>query len=106
MIYNSNENRVSPYDSKKLAVNSTLRPEVVFMKNWGRNWKKTVYFDDMVHVIEEENIVTFVVFDCRINFYPEASINVKPIKPRNAKPFPFPVKNPSASQETINLTVL
>ena len=33
--------------------------------------KKNVSFDDVVHFIDEENMVTYVDFDCGITFFPE-----------------------------------
>ena len=40
---------------------------------------KTVFFDDIVHLIDEENIGTYVDFDCGITFYPEAPTKIKQI---------------------------
>ena len=39
--------------------------------NCNQNFKKTVSFDDVVHFIDEEIIVTDEGFDCGITFYPE-----------------------------------
>ena len=63
--------QVSPYDSTKLAIHSILRPEDDLISHCGPNLKKTVSFDDVVHFIDEENMVTYVDFDCGITFLPE-----------------------------------
>ena len=42
-------------------------------------FSKTVSFDDFVHVIDDENIVTFVEFDCGNNFYLGAPTKVEQI---------------------------
>ena len=36
--------------------------------------------DDIVHFIDEENMVTYVDFDCGITFYPETSTKSRQIK--------------------------
>ena len=66
-----NRTQVSPYDPTKLAIQSILRPEDDLIADCGRNFKKTVSFDDIVHVSDEENSVTYVDFDCGITLYPE-----------------------------------
>ena len=45
--------------------------------------KQTVAFDDVVHFIDKENIVTYVDFDCGITFYPETPTKIRQI---NHKP--------------------
>ena len=45
-----------------------------------RIWKKTVSFDDVVHFIDEENMVTYVDFDCGIKFFPETPTKSRQIK--------------------------
>ena len=47
-----------------------LRPEDDLISNCGPNVKKIVSFDDAVHFIVEENMVTCVDFDCGITFLP------------------------------------
>ena len=66
-----NKTQFSTYDSTKLAIHSILRPEDDLISNFGPNLKKTVSFDDVVHFIDEENMVTYVDFDCGITFFPE-----------------------------------
>ena len=66
-----NKTQVSPHDPEKLAIYSILRPEDDLMSNCGQNFQKTVSFDDIVHFIDEENVVTYEDFDCCITFYPE-----------------------------------
>ena len=68
-----NETQVSLYDPTKVAIHFILRAEDDFLSNCGRNFKKTVSFDGIVHCIDEKNIVTFVDFHCSITFYPETS---------------------------------
>ena len=70
-MYNYNKSGLSPYDPSKLAIHSILSPEDDLLPNCGPNVKKTVSFDDVVHFIAEENIVTYVDFDCGITFLPE-----------------------------------
>ena len=48
-----------------------MRPEDALISNFDPNVKNTVSFDDVVHFIDEENIVTYVDFDCDITFLPE-----------------------------------
>ena len=66
-----NKTQFSPYDPTKLAIHSILRPEDDVISNCGPSVKKTVSFDDVVHFIDEENMVTYVDFDCGITFFPE-----------------------------------
>ena len=68
-----NKTQFSPYDPTKLAIHSILRPEDDLISNCGPSVKKTVsfFFDDVVHFIDEENMVTYVDFDCGITFFPE-----------------------------------
>ena len=66
-----NKTQVSSYDPAKLAIHFILRPEDDLISNCGQNFKKSVSFDDIVHFIDEENIVIYEDFDCGITFYPE-----------------------------------
>ena len=70
-MYNYIKSVLSPYDPTKLAIHSILRLEDDLISNYGPNVKKTVSFDDVVHFIDEENMVTYVDFDCGITFLPE-----------------------------------
>ena len=45
----------------------------------GSECQKHGSFDDVVHFIDEENIVTYVYFDCGITFFPETPKKVKQI---------------------------
>ena len=58
-----NKTQVSLYDPTNLAIHSVVGPEDDLISNCGRNFKKTVSFDDIVRFIDEENIVT----ECRRN---------------------------------------
>ena len=71
--------QVSPYDPTKLAIHSILRPEDNFISNCGQNFKKTISFDDIVHFIGEEDIVTYEDFDCGFTFYHEAPTKIREI---------------------------
>ena len=75
-----NKNQVSPYDPTKLAIHSILRPEDDLISNCGQSFRKTVSADDIVHLIDEENIATYVDFDCGITFCPETPTKVRQIK--------------------------
>ena len=67
-MYNCNETQDSPYDPTKLAIDSVSHLLVDFISNR----KKTIPFDDVVHFIDEQNIVTYVEFDCDFTFCPES----------------------------------
>ena len=75
-MYNYKKSGLSPYDPTKLAIHSILRPEDDLIPNCGLNVKETVSFDDVVHFIDEENIVTYVDFDCGITFLPETPTKI------------------------------
>ena len=78
-MYNYNKSVLSPYDPTKLAIHSILRPEDDHISNCGPNLKKTVSFDDVVHFIDEENMVKYVDFDCGITFFPETPTKIRQI---------------------------
>ena len=78
-MYNYNKSVLSPYEPKKLAIHSILRPEDDLISNYGPNLKKTVSFDDLVYFIDEENLVTYVDFDCGITFFPETPTKTRQI---------------------------
>ena len=73
---NYNATRDSPHDRKKLQSCSILHPEVDRKEICGC-LKTTISFDDMVHYIDAENILTFVDFECCIFFYSKASTRFK-----------------------------
>ena len=75
-----NKTQVSSHDPTKLAIHSILRPEDDLISKCGQTFKKTVSFDDIVHFIDEENIVTYVVLDCGFTFYPETPTKIRQIK--------------------------
>ena len=52
----------------------------------------TVSFDDIVHFIDEEKIVTYVDFDCVIAYHPETPTK-KDISTENGITIPDTVKN-------------
>ena len=78
-MYNYNESVLSPYDPTKLAIHSILRLEDDLISNCGPNVKKTVSFDDVVHFIDEEIMVTCVDFGCGITFLPETPTKIRQI---------------------------
>ena len=100
-----NKTQVSPHDPTKLAYHSILRPEDDLISNCGQTFKKTVSFDDIVHFLDEENIVTYVDFDCGITFYPETPTKIRQIK-REQNYLSRSCEKPSALAAAINLTVL
>ena len=102
-MYGYNKSVLSPYDPTKLAIHSILRPEDDLISNCGRNLKKTVSFDDVVDFIDEENIVTYVYFDCGITFFPETPTKIKQInRERNyiSRPCEKPQCIPSNDEHT------
>ena len=106
-MYNYNKYGFSPYDPIKLAIHSILRPEDDLISNCGPNVKKTTSFDDVVHFIDEENMVTCVDFDCGLTFFPETPTKIRQInRTENRITFSDPVKNPNAIPATINRPVL
>ena len=82
-----NKTQVSPHDLTKLAIHSILRPEEDVISNCGQTFKKTVSFVDVVHFIDEENIVTYVDFDCGITFLPRNSYKNQSDQARTKLPF-------------------
>ena len=74
-----NKTHVSPYDPTKPAIHSILRPEDDLISNCGQKFRKTVSFDDIVHFIDEEDIVTYEDFDCGIILYPETPTKIREI---------------------------
>ena len=78
-MYSYNKTEDSLYDSTKLESNSYLRTEFDLLSKCGHNLKKTVSFDDIVHFIDDKNIVTCVDFHRGNIFYPEAPEKVSNI---------------------------
>ena len=64
---------------QSFAIQYILRPEDDVISNCGPNVKKTVSFDDVVHFLDKENMVTYVDFDCGITFLPETPTIIKQI---------------------------
>ena len=75
-VLNYNSEQVSFYNPKIFATFSIARKSNLYLK-CGHNFKKTVYFNDMVHLMDEEKIVGSVDFACAINFYREAPTKVQ-----------------------------
>ena len=74
-----NKTRVSPYDPTNLAILSVLRREDDLISNCAQNFRNTVSFDDIVHLIDEEDIVTYEDFDCEITFHTETLKKIREI---------------------------
>ena len=60
----------------KFAIYSILRQELDPTSDFGHTVKRTVSFDNILHVIDEKNKVTFVDFDCGITFCTAAPTEV------------------------------
>ena len=75
-MYRCKDTHDSPYHLTKLAIHSFLRPEAVSRSKYGQISYEMVYFDDIVHFIDEDNNVTFVDFDCGFTFHTEAATKV------------------------------
>ena len=75
-----NKTEVSTYDPTKLAIHSILRPEDDLISNCGQNFEKTGPFDNIVHLIDVGDIVTYEDLDCGITFNPETPTKVREIK--------------------------
>ena len=78
-MYNYNKSVLAPFDRTKLAIHSILRPEDDPMSNCSPNVKRSVSFDDVVHFIDEEIMVTYVDFDSGFTFFPETPTKVRQV---------------------------
>ena len=56
-------------------------PDNDLLLNWWKSFKDTISFDDIVNSNDEEEIVTYVDFDCGFKIYPEAPTKVEQINP-------------------------
>ena len=101
-----NKTQVAPYDPTKLAIHSILRPEDNLISNCGQNFKKTVSFDDIVHFIDEEDIVTYEKILVVVLLSTLKLLQKSERSTENGITFPDPVKNASALPVTIGITVL
>ena len=103
-MYIYNKSVFSPYDPTKLAIHPILPPEDDLISNCGPNVKKTVSFDDVVHFIDEEIMVSYVDFDCGITFFPETPTKIGQInRERNyiSRYHEKPQYIPSSNQRTM-----
>ena len=73
------KNQVSPYDPTKLVIHYILRPEDNLISNCRPNVRKTVSSEDFVHFLDEEDMMTYVDFDCGITFLPETPTKIRQI---------------------------
>ena len=78
-MYNYNKSVLSLYDPTKLAIHAILRLEDDIISKCGPNVKKSVSFDDVVHFNDEENMVTYIDFDCGITFLHETPTKIRQI---------------------------
>ena len=78
-MYNYKKSVLSAYDPTKLALHSILHPEDDRISNCGPNVKKTVSFVDVVHFIDEENMVTYVDFVCGNTFFLQTPTKIRQI---------------------------
>ena len=101
---NYNKTQVSPYDPRKRAIHSNLRPEDDLISNCGQNFKQTVSSDNLLRFVCE-NIVTYLGFDCGILSTMEL-LQKFDRSTDNGITYPDPLKNPSAFSATINITLL
>ena len=53
--------------------------KLILYQNCGHTFKKTVSFDNIVHFIDEQNMVTYVNLDSVFTFYPESPTKVRQI---------------------------
>ena len=104
-MYTYNKFGLSPYDPTKITTCSFLLPEDDLLSNCGPNVKKTVSFDDVVHFIDEEDLVTYVDFDCGIFFLSEIPTKIRQIN-RERNYISRSGENPSAFPAAINMSVL
>ena len=102
---NYNKSVLSPYDPTKPAIHSILRPEDDPISNCGPNVKKTVSFDDVVHFIDEENMVTDVDFDCGITLLLEAPRKIRQIN-RELNYISRSCENTNAFRASINIPLV
>ena len=105
-MYNYKKYVLSPYDPTKLAICSILRPEKDLISNCGPKVKKTVSFDNVVHFIDEENMVTHAYFDCGTTFFPETPTKIRHIKRErnyNSRSCETPQSSPSNDHYTCSV---
>ena len=63
----------------KFSIYSVLVPDVDFLQISGDSLKETFSVDNIVQLIDEGNIMTYVRFRCGIVFYTKASAKVRQI---------------------------
>ena len=78
-MYNYNKYVLSTYDATRLDIHSILRPKDDLISNCGPNVKKTVSFHDVLHFIDEKNLVTHVNFDYCITFLNDTRKKIRQI---------------------------
>ena len=76
---NYTKTQVSPNDATKLAILSILRAEDDLISGFGQKFRRTVSFDDFVHLIDDENIMNYVDLDFGITIYPKKPTKFKKI---------------------------
>ena len=102
-MYNYNKNKESHHDLLKPALFSISLQEVDFTSSYYDNSRKTFSFDDTVHSIDEDKIMTPVDFDCGNTFYSQAPTNLIRIS-QKLKKLAMSCKNPTFNQVTVDVT--
>ena len=75
----------SLFDPTKLTNHSFLRPEVHVMSNCSYIFKKLVTSDNTVCFIVDNNVVSYVKFDCGISLHLEFFLKKQGHQPRMGK---------------------
>ena len=104
-MYNYIKTQDSPNGITKRAIHSILLLDIDLIRICGHNFERTVSFDNMVLLFDGENLVNYVDFDM-VSFHTMKLQQKLNKSTENGKTSPGPVKNPRASQVTINITVL
>ena len=104
-MYNYIKTQDSPNDLTKLTIQSISLPEIDLISNCGKIIERTVSFDFVVLFIDEEKVVTYVDFDM-VSFQTLKLLQKLNKSTENGKTSAGSVKNPRASQLSINITVL
>ena len=94
--------QVSFYRLTNFAFYFILRPEVDFVPNYDFIFMTEVFFDDMIHFLHKENIMTFTTLNCCIPCSLKLLLQRSKISTEKGKAIPSLVKTPFASQATVN----
>ena len=103
-MFSYNETQVSRYEPTKLAYHFILRPKNDLILTSGQNFEKSKSFDDIMHLIVDENIVTYEDFGCGITLC-SGTPKKSGRSTENGITIPDPVKKPTAFPVPIKITV-